>query len=161
MVRSVTAGLGALTVLAVAGALTPPGQEVLGLSAASPAAPVTVIADAPGPAVAGVAGQARVLPALSTTGRAAAVRAPRVSPRPAPVPRPAAPAQASPTPGLGQVVDILLSLPQVLSQAGSEQGQVRPAPDRPVPRVWQDRWVRGYHAGEKRLRADDRQADNR
>lgn len=147
--RWVTAGLGALTVLTVAAALTPSGQAVLG--AAPPAAPLTVVADAPGPAGAQAA--------VPRRERAAAVRArPPVLRRPAAAPaaRPARPPRpAAPTPELGQVASILLSLPQVLSQAESEEGQVRPAPDRPpVPRVWRDRWAREH-------RADDEHAGNR
>jgi hypothetical protein len=45
MMRSVTAGLGVLTILSVTAALTPPGQAMLGMRPSQPTSSITVIKD--------------------------------------------------------------------------------------------------------------------
>jgi len=123
--RFLTAGLGVLTILTVTSAMTPSGQAMLGIRPSSNQAPVTVISD-PGPP--------RVAPAPAAP---AAVHAPAPAPattaRPVAHPAPAAPAArpapSKPASGLGQITNIaniLLNLPQVLSQT-----QVQPAPGGP------------------------------
>lgn len=145
MMKFLTTALGGLTMLAVTGMATAPGQAMLGLQRAQTAAPVSVISD-PGPQkfVAPAAAPATPAPASTTPALAPtaaphpAVAAP-VAPRPAvarPVARPAAPAAtsvpaagaapaANPMGGLGgagAITNILLNLPQVLQQGGGSGG---------------------------------------
>lgn len=144
MMRSLTTGLGILAILAVTGAMTLTGQAMLGFRPATQTDPaVTVIADTAPPAPKKVAASPRVATPATAP---AVVQPPAARPVAASTPAPAtqqAPAahsaSASPAPaastrspqpaaqgGLGQVANvanILLNLPQVLSQT-----QVRPAP---------------------------------
>ncbi len=137
MMRSLTTGLGILTILAVTGAITSMGQTMLGFKPASQANPSeTVIADtAPSaPKVAAVPRVATPAPVAPAAVQSPAKPAPAAQQAPAAHSSPArpAPAASAPSPqpaqgGLGQVANvanILLNLPQVLSQT-----QVRPAPD--------------------------------
>ncbi|GEM_PF-2195017 len=120
-------------------------------------------AAAPAPARPAPAAAMRVAPV-----RVAAAPAVRVTPAPVPARRPAPPAPvgrpavaapaAQPPSGLGQmasVANILLNLPQVLSET-----QVRPAPDNGPARrqdghpVWRDQWTRGHPEKVKKHRAD-------
>ncbi len=131
MMKTLTAGLGLLTILAVTGAMTPWGQTMLGFRPATENEPsVTVIKDTPPPV-------AKTAPNVITPAPASAHSAP--APAPAAARAPGAPsAQASPVQtGLGAVASIatiLLNLPQVLAQT-----QVRPAPGneevRPIPGI--------------------------
>ena len=125
MMRSITAGLGALTILAITGAVTTSGQTFLGFKPSSQdQSAVTVIKDTPAD------------PPAVPAAKAPAAVAPRPASPAAARPAPAAPAvaqkPASPIPGglgtgLGQVAsvaNILLNLPQVLTHPG----QGGPAP---------------------------------
>ncbi len=119
MMRSVTAGLGALTILAVTGAITTSGQTFLGFKP-SPRdqSAVTVIKDAP--AATSAAPKAPVAPVAA---RPVSHAAPAAAQRPAVRPAAAPAASAAPAPGglgtgLGQAVsiaNILLNLPQILT----------------------------------------------
>ncbi len=125
MMRSVTAGLGALTILAVTGAMTTSGQTFLGFKP-SPRdqSAVTVIKDAP--AATSAAPKAPVAPVVA---RPVSHAAPAAAQRPAvrPAAAPAASAPGGLGTGLGQVasvVNILLNLPQILTHPA----QGAPAP---------------------------------
>ncbi len=131
MMRSLTAGLGALTILAVTGAVTTSGQTFLGFKPSSrDQAAVTVIKDTPADPPAVPAAKA---PAAPGPASPAAARPAPAATHPAVAQKPAAPAASgSPIPGglgtgLGQVAsvaNILLNLPQVLTHPG----QGGPAP---------------------------------
>ncbi len=123
MMKSLTAGLGVLTILAVTGAMTPSGQAMLGFrSGPQNQQNVAVIKDVPAPAPA----VTRAAPALKAatpapTASAAAARpspaARTAVPRQVPAAQPApAPAQSNPAGSVVNVANILLNLPQVLSQ---------------------------------------------
>src|SRR5579864_5709041 len=119
MMKFLTTALGGLTVLAVTGFATPPGQAMLGLHPAQTATPVSVIAD-PGPIkvaapAAAPVSAAPAAPAVTAPHPAVAAPAARpVAPASA-VPAQAAPA-ANPMGGAGAIANILLNLPQVLNQ---------------------------------------------
>lgn len=126
MIRSLTVGFGAVTILAVAGSMTPMGQVMLGLRhpAAEQATPVTVIQDKPAPMPEPVQSVAAVpvaqpAPAPSAVvSHPAHVALPRPQARPAapPAQRPqAAPQQDGPA-SLAGIASILLNLPQVLDR---------------------------------------------
>lgn len=101
MMRRVTVGLGVLTILSVIAGITPAGQALLGLRPSKSGPSVTVIPDTP--------------PAGSTTPLRA-----RPAARPAPAEK-ASPAQGG-LEQISRIANILLNLPQVLSQT-----QVHPA----------------------------------
>ncbi len=134
MIRSLAVGFGAVTMLAVAGSMTPMGQAMLGLThpAAEQAMPVTVIQDKPVPVPAPVQSVAVVPVAQPAPAPSAAVShptrvalpQPRARPAAPPAQRPqAAPQQGGPA-GLAGVANILLNLPQVLDQihVGASRG---------------------------------------
>lgn len=134
MMKFVAGGLGILTILALTGVMTPKGQAMLGLRPATQDQPnVAVIQDAP-PAMARVPSRPAVASRISARSAATA-----------PVARPDPPAQVNPAQsGLGQVANvanILLNLPQVLSQTQArpapDETQMRPGPDnRRAQRFW-------------------------
>jgi hypothetical protein len=139
--RTMTAGLGVLTVALASALMTPPGQALFGFKSASSGPSLTVITDrlpaertAPailhrparvqGGAIAGASAPSR--PSREPSGaRAAAVPAGAPSVRPLPTAQPApVPSQSSTgvpesAPGMEQIAriaNILLNLPHVLSQ---------------------------------------------
>lgn len=137
MMKSVTAGLGAVTVLAVAAAMTPSGLAMLGVRPSQTAAAVSAIDDTPPPQPAPVKARPVARVASPVAHPVAASRP--VERRPARVashPVAAAPAspglgQAGIGQGLGQIANIaniLLNLPQVLSQAHGGSSVSAPAP---------------------------------
>ena len=127
MIRSLTVGFGAVTMLAVAGSMTPMGRAMLGLThptTEQDATPVTVIQDKPAPVPAPLQSVAAVpiapaAPAPSAVAsHPARVALPRPQARPAapPAQRPqVAPQQDGPA-SLAGIASILLNLPQVLDR---------------------------------------------
>jgi hypothetical protein len=139
MMKVLTSALGGLTVLAVSGLATPPGQAMLGIRQTQAAAPVSVISD-PGPVQLAVptAGPVEPTPVrVEPAAPAGSAPAPRAVAAPVarptadsrasqpvarPVARPAAPVQAAPTQaapalaGAGAITNLLLNLPQVLHE---------------------------------------------
>ncbi len=126
MIRSLAVGFGAVTMLAVAGSMTPMWQAILGLThpAAEQATLVTVIQDKPAPVPMPVQSVAAVLvaspaPAPSAVAsHPARVALPQLRARPSapPAQRPQAAPQQGGRAGLAGVDAILLNLPQVLDQ---------------------------------------------
>ena len=137
MMKSVTAGLGVVTVLAVMAAMTPSGLAMLGVHPSQTTASVSAIEDTPPPQPAPAKARpvAHVPPAAHTGAapRPVGHRSARVAPRPAAAAAPASPGlgQASIGQGLGQIANIaniLLNLPQVLSQSHGGASVSAPAP---------------------------------
>mgnify|MGYP001388254601 CR=1 FL=1 len=122
MMKSLTAGLGVLTILAVTGAMTPSGQAMLGFrSAPQNQQNVAVIKDAPASAGTRAAPAPKAVtpaPTVSAVAaRPASAAARTAAPRPVPAAQRApAPAQPDPVGSVVNVANILLNLPQVLSQ---------------------------------------------
>ncbi len=105
MVRSLAVGFGAVTVLAVAGSMTPAGQAMLGFRPPEKSTPVTVIEDKPVP-----------VPSPVQPGAVGPAAAPGAGPtQPAAQGRQPAPQQGGPG-GVAGVANILLNLPQILDQ---------------------------------------------
>ncbi|HLJ60148.1 MAG TPA: hypothetical protein VKZ50_10490 [bacterium] len=124
MMKSLTVGLGILTVLAVTAAMTPTGLAMLGVRPSQATPAVSVIADPPPPPAPVKAPVARVAAPIAhhaAAPRSVGDRVVRTAPRPAAA-APASPGlgQAGIGQGLGQIANIaniLLNLPQVLSQS--------------------------------------------
>lgn len=162
MMRSVTIGLGALTVLAVAGAMTAPGQSMLGFGrAAQDTSSVTEITDtaatAPAPAAAPRVAAATPVPA-GPAHVASAPPAPARQPTPRPAAGPAPAARAAPPQGgsgtslgLATAAAILLILPQILLQPHPAEPGRPGRGDKVQPALWPvDQPGRGEdHPGEK------------
>src|SRR5215469_1703077 len=131
MMKFLTTALGGLTILAVTGMVTAPGQAMLGLRQPQAAAPVSVISD-PGPQKFVAPAAAPTAPAVAPTAAPRPAIAAPAAPRPAaapPVARPAPAATHAPVAapaanpmgglgGAGAITNILLNLPQVLQQGG-------------------------------------------
>lgn len=167
MMRTVTAALGALTILAVTGAITTSGQTLLGLRPSAQAlSSVTVIKDTQAPAVAPSAPaataseEAPVTPPRAGSGSARSAKP--AAPAPAAARKPAVQQPAAQSPsvpgGLGtglaqvaSVANILLNLPQVLSHPGRG-----PAPSDAQSAPWNTDYV-----PQKHHRSDQQEGDRR
>ncbi|HXX38365.1 MAG TPA: hypothetical protein VEP50_09490 [bacterium] len=149
MMKSVTIGLGAMTALAVIATGTPSGQAMLGMRPPADVPAVSVIPDTPPLAPSRPAPvMARVAPRAPV---AAHPRPARVTPSAATVARASAPVgKAGTGQGLGSIAsiaDLLLNLPQEVSQASRRHVVPPAAPSEDDP-PWAPRWTGTGHHGD-------------